>query len=261
MDESNEPQSPLISPPPLHVEENRWGIGWAIFAYLGFWVIQVVITFFVVIAYGMYRLADGKSWPMGENDFPPEIWGLTGIVAQITILLFVFFLIEFVHRLDWRKELNWPGKKRIGYIVAAGIGFMVMLFNMTMLYLDPPSEDMKVPLMDMTATIEGLVLFGFMAVFIAPFAEEFLFRGYIFKPFERSWGSKWAVVTTTVLFMLPHVYQLGEYWQGVILIGVLGAVTGSLRAYTGGLKASIICHLVYNTLLITIEALNRFIAV
>jgi uncharacterized protein len=60
--------------------------------------------------------------------------------------------------------------------------------------------------------------------FIAPFAEEVLFRGYMFRQLYRRarWGFWLSVAIPSVLFALVHVYQAAGPLE---LIGIL-AVTG-----------------------------------
>jgi membrane protease YdiL (CAAX protease family) len=59
---------------------------------------------------------------------------------------------------------------------------------------------------------------------IAPFAEEVLFRGYLFRQLYRRarWGFWLSVAIPSVLFALVHVYQAEGFLE---LIGIL-AVTG-----------------------------------
>ena len=59
---------------------------------------------------------------------------------------------------------------------------------------------------------------------IAPFAEEALFRGYVFRQLYRRarWGFWLAALVPSVLFALVHVYQAEGLWE---LVGIM-AITG-----------------------------------
>lgn len=254
MEES--PQNIRAEQPPV-VDEPSWGVSWAIFGYLGFLMVQFVPALIIGFVYSFYCLAEGMNIPKDVSDFPVMLLGSMAIISQLLNIVWVFYLIRFAHRMPFRRGISWDGARSIAEWKAAMSGLALMLFNAGLsIWLVPP-EGAKIPLEELTRTNGGLALFGFMAIFIAPISEEILFRGYMFAPFERRWGSKAAIAITSLLFMTPHLAQLGDYWQGVILIGLLGVVAGALRAYTGGLRAPVICHFVYNFFLVLIEVLGR----
>ena len=83
----------------------------------------------------------------------------------------------------------------------------------------------------------GLVLF-------APIAEEFLFRGFLFRGWEESrLGIGGAIFLTSLTWALIH----GQYdVYGLIFIFILGVVLGIARWKTGSIYAPILIHLVNN---------------
>jgi hypothetical protein len=87
-----------------------------------------------------------------------------------------------------------------------------------------------------------LVLLGFCTG--APIAEEFIFRGFIF----RGWSVTWlrpagAIVLSSALFAVIH-QQYGWFYIGcVFLIGVL---FGYLRHRSGSTWLTVITHGFYN---------------
>src|SRR6266849_6120360 len=60
--------------------------------------------------------------------------------------------------------------------------------------------------------------------FVAPFAEEVLFRGYVFGQLYRRarWGFWLSALIPSVLFAFGHAYQASGFWE---LVGIF-AVTG-----------------------------------
>ena len=66
--------------------------------------------------------------------------------------------------------------------------------------------------------------------FLAPFAEEVLFRGYLFRQlYRRARLGFWAsALIPSVLFALGHVYQSTEFWElvGILAITGLGSIVG-----------------------------------
>jgi membrane protease YdiL (CAAX protease family) len=85
-----------------------------------------------------------------------------------------------------------------------------------------------------------------LAVFTAPFVEEFIYRGVVYSALQRLIGVNWAVVFVLTLFALIHVPQ---YWPnvGVIFaIVVLSIVLTVVRAYSGRLLPCVIIHMSFN---------------
>ena len=79
-----------------------------------------------------------------------------------------------------------------------------------------------------------------MAVFVAPFAEEYLFRGLLYRALDREWGGWRAVAGSAVFFALYHPFVS---W---LPVGCLGALNAVLFKRTGYLAPSVVAHMVYN---------------
>ena len=66
--------------------------------------------------------------------------------------------------------------------------------------------------------------------FIAPFAEEVLFRGYMFGQLYRRarWGFWLSALIPSALFALGHAYQASGFWElvGIFAVTGLGSVLG-----------------------------------
>ena len=91
------------------------------------------------------------------------------------------------------------------------------------------------------AVWEG-ILFG---CFVAPFAEEFLFRGFLFTGLRARWGVLPAAVFSSLLFSLVHGYS----FAGTILIACFGLLMCALYHRTGTLLVPMIIHALTNALL------------
>jgi membrane protease YdiL (CAAX protease family) len=93
-------------------------------------------------------------------------------------------------------------------------------------------------------------MFFVFGILIAPFAEEFYFRGLLYPALQRRIGTVSAVLLTSALFALIHAGQLANSLGPVYLLFIVGAVMTLIRAYTGSLASSFLFHLVYNATLI-----------
>ncbi len=83
-----------------------------------------------------------------------------------------------------------------------------------------------------------------MAVLIAPFAEEFLFRGLLFRALDREWGGWRAVLGSAAFFAVYHPLLA---WPPVFLLGAVNAV---LFKKTGRLAPAVAVHMIYNSIVL-----------
>ena len=88
-----------------------------------------------------------------------------------------------------------------------------------------------------------MVLVTFLAVGLAPFAEEVFFRGFFFGGLQARLGFVLAAAVSALVFSLGHL-QLGV----LVPIFILGVFLAWLYARTGSLWPCIITHMVYNGL-------------
>ncbi len=82
--------------------------------------------------------------------------------------------------------------------------------------------------------------YAVMAVGFAPFAEEYLFRGLLFRSLDREWGGWRAIVGSAAFFA---IYHPALAWLPVALLGASNAV---LFKKTGWLAPAVVLHMVYN---------------
>jgi membrane protease YdiL (CAAX protease family) len=95
------------------------------------------------------------------------------------------------------------------------------------------------------AKLHGLRLsYGIMAIGFAPFAEEYLFRGLLFRALDREWGGWTAVAGSAAFFAVYHPVMA---WPPVFLLGVCNAL---IFKKSGRLAPAILLHMVYNAVVL-----------
>jgi membrane protease YdiL (CAAX protease family) len=82
-----------------------------------------------------------------------------------------------------------------------------------------------------------------MAIVFAPFAEEFLFRGLLFRALDR--GGGWRAIIGSAAFFA--IYHPPLAWLPVFLVGV---ATAFVFKKTGRLAAAVVVHMVYNAVVL-----------
>jgi membrane protease YdiL (CAAX protease family) len=81
----------------------------------------------------------------------------------------------------------------------------------------------------------------FLSTTIGPVIEEIVFRGFMYRAFERQWGWVVSLLATSALFGLYHPHFWSAFTSSVILICLLRR--------TGSLWAPILVHMFYNLML------------
>jgi membrane protease YdiL (CAAX protease family) len=99
------------------------------------------------------------------------------------------------------------------------------------------------------------------AVVLGPLFEEVIFRGFLFRPLERSFGGIAAIVITSAVFAVPHGAQYGWAWQMLLLLFAAGAAFGLVRWKTGSLWPAITMHMTYNGLQVAVLIISRILGV
>lgn len=94
-------------------------------------------------------------------------------------------------------------------------------------------------------------LIAFVAlVILPPLGEEVLVRGYLFSGLRKSLRLWQALLITSLLFALPHLFETksGVLWAAGIDTFLLSIVLVYLREKTGALYAGMVVHMLNNLL-------------
>jgi membrane protease YdiL (CAAX protease family) len=87
--------------------------------------------------------------------------------------------------------------------------------------------------------------YAVMAIAFAPFAEEYLFRGLLFRALDREWGGWRALVGSAAFFAIYHPPLA---W---VPVGLLGLTNALLFKKTGRLAPAVILHMIYNIVVLS----------
>ncbi len=168
------------------------------------------------------------------------------IIVELTLIGVIFALTRYAHGLSFLEEMCWSRDYKVhnGTLLTLGmaLAFSVMIVSSVF----PPSNP---PIQQLLNTPEAIAIFAIFGIAIAPFLEEILFRGFLFRVLEKTAGVTAAVRVTAVLFALLHVPQLWGSWAGMLLIFAVGFILSTLRARTGSLIPTVIVHTAYNGML------------
>lgn len=172
---------------------------------------------------------------------------LSGLVLEGVMLLAVWRFSVVKYRCSW-KALGFRSfnLKRALILIAVVLGASLLvnfLYEMliTSLGMEPPSTLPP----EFTQTGVSLAILSFLAILVAPFAEETFFRGFIFSGIGTRFGYGWGAVLSALLFSLAHL-QLGA----LVPIFLLGLLLAWLYLKTHSIWTCIFTHLAYNSIAI-----------
>jgi membrane protease YdiL (CAAX protease family) len=81
----------------------------------------------------------------------------------------------------------------------------------------------------------------FLMVLVGPIVEELVFRGFMYRAFERQWGWFSAMLATSALFGLYHPHFWSAFASSVLFVCLLRR--------TGSIRAPIAAHMLFNLML------------
>ena len=166
--------------------------------------------------------------------------------AQLAGYLVVFAGLQrwFGHHLGigLNRALCWQWPARWLPFLAGGAA-LGMAVQFASNWLPSPPE---LPIDKMLRTSTDAWLMSIFGVFIAPFAEELLFRGLLFPALSRRAGAVAGLALTSIAFGALHAAQLANAWLFVGFIVMVGAVLTLVRWRFHSLAASTLVHMGYN---------------
>jgi membrane protease YdiL (CAAX protease family) len=168
-------------------------------------------------------------------------------------------MVRDVWRWDAASQLGWKsrgprdGSPRLTFffalLVGAAGGLILGLFAneyLAVLHHIPAAVEIIRKSHEEMAKIPNLkISYAVMAVAFAPFAEEYLFRGLLFRALDREWGGWRAVVGSAAFFA---IYHQPLAW---LPVGLLGLANALLFKKTGRLAPAVILHMVYNAVVVS----------
>jgi membrane protease YdiL (CAAX protease family) len=148
-------------------------------------------------------------------------------------------------RVDGTKKARFLSALGAGAALGALLGLVAFGYGILLQHIPPAAELLRKSQEEMAKVPNLKISYAVMAVLFAPFAEEYLFRGLLFRALDREWGGWHAVVGSAAFFAIYH-HPLS--WLPVGLLGIANAL---LFKKTGRLAPAVILHMVYNAVVLS----------
>jgi membrane protease YdiL (CAAX protease family) len=133
----------------------------------------------------------------------------------------------------------------IGVAGGSLLGLFAHAYLALLHYIPSIAEMMRQSRMEMDKIPNLRLSYSIMAVAFAPLAEEYLFRGLLFRALDREWGGWKAIFGSAAFFIIYHPVLA---W---VPVGLLGIGNAWLFKKTGRLAPAVIMHTVYNLVVLS----------
>ena len=248
------PAIPAPPPPP------RFGAAMAIAILVLFLFAQmsvgiVVAVGGVIVTIARHGVNDTRAFNTMFTDIGPALILASAVVAA---------LVTYFAARGWAwhlvKDRSAAGigmvatsTRQILVGVVTGVALGGIYLAVAQLLLTPRAGTPLGPLMQIAASgLAGRIVFGFVALFVAPPVEEFLFRGLLLKGFTVSWGATAAGVVVSIVFVMLHIPETMHYWPALVAVSALAVATLAIRLVTGSVFTSMALHAAYNGVMVLI---------
>lgn len=255
----NDSNMPDFTPTVFHSWAERNGFAHWVVALL--WLIIVLILFQVVagiIFVALVMVMEGGIDPSNAMDMMTENLDLLFVGNSIGQILFLGLATFVVVRLNKGSEsirsflrIQW-NNQAIQYLVMGAL--LIVAIQPLIIYLGylnslipiPDAfSDLQVSQYEMIEDFlktDGILWFGLLNIALIPgICEEILFRGYVFRCFEKSWGPVIGIIASGLIFGLFHI-QLGN----ILPLATLGIILALMTWLSGTIFPAIIAHFINN---------------
>jgi membrane protease YdiL (CAAX protease family) len=145
---------------------------------------------------------------------------------------------------DGARDRRFLISMAFGVVGGSILGLLANGYLMLLSQFGMFSETLRVS-QEQMESIPGLRLsYAIIAIAFAPFAEEYLFRGLLFRALDRTWGGWRALLGSAAFFA---IYHNPFAWFPV---GLVGVATALVFKKTGRLAPAVVLHMVYNAVVI-----------
>jgi membrane protease YdiL (CAAX protease family) len=188
------------------------------------------------------------------------------IFVSLFSYLVIIFLIYRVTEIDTRAGFKRsvalrPGRFPVWMMASVSVltgGLLAYLGASILLGREVQPTTPISEVIHSTRSFSLIFIFVALAILVAPFCEEIVFRGYFFHVIKKYKGQTVAVILISLSFALMHVAQYWGDWGGIALVAVAGLTFTLLRVWTRTTTASIVAHYSYNLGIVIFPVLMMF---
>ncbi len=232
----------------------HWAIAvlWLVAALVLFQVIAGLIFVGLMLAFGEITSAADLAEAMTSR---LDLLFIGNSVGQVLFIGLATFLVVKLHlTTDSSRSflrIHWDDKTLI-YIILGGLlvavvqpivvylGFLNSLIPLPDSFTDIQASQYQM-IEDFLRT-DGIIWFGLFHIALIPaICEEVLFRGYVLRAFEKSWGIIVAIVVSGIVFGLFHLQV-----ANLLPLATLGMILALMTWLSGSIWPAVVAHFINN---------------
>ena len=232
----------------------------AFFASIGYLLLTLLVQLSVSMIGGIiigvfYVISEMSQMSSGAVNIEPDLTRMVDLTLSLTnvfllissiLTVLVLILVYKIKKRNYKEELLINKTSKFNIVFAIILGVACWLFNSGALSLIDEAGLFSSQFQYMEEVLSplgsGSVIMSIITIgIVAPFAEEFLFRGIIYNTLKKKISIKWTIIIQAVLFGVFH----GNLIQGSYAT-LLGIVFGYVTYKTKSLWPAVIIHMVNN---------------
>jgi membrane protease YdiL (CAAX protease family) len=219
--------------------------------------LALLIGFVASIISGVVVVVIGHAAGSSLTNPTPAVTDIGTLVEEIGFVLSALWVASWT---GWPRPAQFgvrrPPRFRLWQIALAValayVAFIVLSALWTVVVSQGSSEKYLVKDVGAHAGAGGVLASCLVLCVIAPFCEEFLFRGFIFAALRNWRGPVIAAVLTGLLFGVIHVGSAPAV--DLVPLAVFGMLLCGLRQLTGSLYPGIALHSLNNSAALVVNA-------
>ncbi len=240
-----------VPQPPVERVFPPWSVGRIVF-----WIaVGVFLSIPVGGIVGALVTAAGIWLDVGVG---PDLVQAATVLIEVVYGPFVFFLVFLlVKRKGFSMSDIWGPffvkRSHLGLAILAGIFFMATAtFIARMSHLEIPPT----PLSNWDWRL--LLAFDLLTIaYMVPIAEEFLFRGLLYRALRFRCSTSNSVLISSLVFALAHIQYLQQPFYLMVLF-LLSVVSACLLERSRSLTSSAVFHVAFNAASVITESLTYY---
>ena len=195
---------------------------------------------------------------------PPGQVSIRGLVASFILTLAIVCVIIVVLQVRGRSVPELAGFGKIGAVRAIITGALLLFFAYPLLnsaelvlqqfFHDGFSNQNIVDFFNASQTLRERITVIIFAVALAPLAEEFIFRFFLYGVFRKHFGISFGIIANAFLFAAAH-----GHLPSFPLLLVLGVCFTIAYEWSGSLLVSMTMHALFNASSLVVLAFPRLL--
>src|SRR5580658_8123450 len=179
-----------------------------------------------------------------EKHISPQIRLYFEATGVLTVLAAAWIMVRFIDRRPFRTLGFAPGHLAQDFLIGVGIGTVWLGLSLLALWIIG-----CVSLRSSFSSFAPSLVWAAASLLLNTVTQEVLMRSYIYQTIESHSNFIWAIVGSSILFMLLHAGALAGAWLPALNLFLAGVLFGAAYNRTGNLWLPIAIHFTWNFLL------------